>query len=181
MNNEEQNNSLHQHNSAVMLRNAGRDYHEHFTPASIKQFLATSFKAELDRIALDNSRLFRYRFGFEPNTLVRRQILTIQNQHDYSDRDMRWLRQSGQLSISHDSLVTLKPIKMIPFVGWTQMALLSIVCTALIFQFGNVTAPDWRVMLEQVLTGTFWFCGAWLLNRLYFAPWRIMKRSDIID
>jgi hypothetical protein len=180
MNNEDQQNSQTQLNLAETLRNAGRDYHEHSMPGSIKLFLAISSMAELRRIATDNSRLFQYRFGFEPNRTVREQVLAIQAKHDYTDRDIRWLRQSGQLSISRDDIVTLKPSRLMLFSGYTQLILLITVCFALMFHVGAANAPAWKQMLAQVITGAFLFGGGWALNRLYIAPWRILKRSGVV-
>lgn len=48
-------------------------------------------------MALNNSDFFRQRFGFEPSKLARQQVLEIQEKHELSDREVRWLRRSGQL------------------------------------------------------------------------------------
>jgi hypothetical protein len=181
MNNEDQQNSQTQLNLAETLRNAGRDYHEHSMSGSIKLFLTISTMAELRRVATDNSRLFRHRFGFEPsNKAVREQVLAIQAKYDYTDRDIRLLHQSGQLSISPDGIVTLKPSWIMPFVGYIQLFILSVVCAALIVHVGYSSAPAWKLMIGQVIAGAFWFGGAWALNRLYIAPWRILKRSGVV-
>jgi hypothetical protein len=82
-------------------RNARRDYYENITLGSIKTLLLCAPKAQLDRIALDNSRMFEYRFGFETSRTIRRQILAIQNRYDFTDKQKRGIRVTGTLKITH--------------------------------------------------------------------------------
>lgn len=177
--NEDQQNNNTQINLGMEQRNAGRDYHEYFMPGSIKLFLATRPKEELDRLALNNPRLFCYRFGFEPPKLVRQRVLEIQNEHDLSDREVRSLRHSGQLSTSRTE-ATLKPSRLMPIAGWLQLGILCLICIPMALHVANSTAPAWKQMLGLLFVCVFWFGGAWVLNNLYIAPWRILKGSGIV-
>ncbi|MCX7192713.1 MAG: hypothetical protein NTY60_03690 [Proteobacteria bacterium] len=167
-------------NLATEQRNAGRDYHEYFVPGSIKLVLATWPKAKLDEIALDNSIMFRYRFGFEPTETVRKQVLEIKNQYDFTDREIRWLRHSGQLSIATKE-AKLKPTRLMPMIGWSQVVLFSMVCVGMVMQIIFSTAPAWKQALGEITVAGLSFGVFWVLNSLYIAPWRTLKRSGVLS
>ncbi len=177
---DEQQSSNTQINLATVQRNAGRDYHEYFMPSSIKLFLATQTKDTLDRIALDNSRFFRYRFGFEPSRVVRQQVLDIQNKYDLTDREMRELRHSGQLQFTHTE-AKLAPARWLPYAGWIQLAFLSLICTSMVVSIAYSKAPPLKLLFVQTFVAASWFGGALVLKYLYIAPWRILKRSGAIS
>lgn len=179
-NEEDQHGETTQLNYALEQRNAGRDYHEYFVPGSIKLLLATCSQEELNRMALDNSRLFRYRFGFEPpKKVVRQQVLDIQKQYELTDEEVRWMRHAGQLQISRNE-AKLVPSRLMPATGWLQLAMLSLVCIALVFQIAFSAAPAWKQGLGQLVVSILWFGGAWGLNSLFLAPWQTLKRSGAI-
>lgn len=176
---EHQNQDPIQVNLATHQRNAGRDYHEFFVPGSIKLLLATKTKEELDRMAIDNSRLFNYRFGFEPPTIVRKQVLTIQQKYDFTDREVRWLKRAGQLQISRKE-AKLVPSRLMPITGWIQLVAFSLVCVAMTFQIAFSSNPAWQQALGQLLVSGFWFGGLSIMNTLYLAPWRALERSGAL-
>ena len=160
-------------------RNAARDYHEYFIPGSIKLVLATWSKEKLDETALDNSTMFRYRFGFEPPMVVRKQVLDIKNQYDLTDREVRWQRHSGQLIISRHE-ARLKPAWSLPIAGWFLSTILSFVCIGMVFMIAFSTAPAWEQALGEIIVSGVWFGFYWVINILHFAPWRAIKRSGVI-
>lgn len=178
-NEEDQHGETTQLNYALEQRNAARDYHEYFVPGSIKLLLTMRSQEQLNRMALDNSRLFRYRFGFEPPKVVRQQVLDIQKKYDLTDPEVRWLRHAGQLQISR-TRAKLVPSRLMPATGWLQLAMLSLVCIALVFQIAFSTAPAWKQALGQLVVSILWFGGAWGLNSLFLAPWQTLKRSGAI-
>ncbi len=157
-------------------RNAAGDYHEYFIPGSIKLVLATWSKAKLDETALDNSTMFRYRFGFEPPMVVRKQVLDIKNQYDLTDREVRWQRHSGQLIISRNE-ARLKPALVLPIAGWILSFILSLVCIGMVFIIASSAAPAWKQALGEITVFGIWFGVFWIINILHFAPWRAIKRS----
>jgi hypothetical protein len=167
-------------NLAEDQRNAARDYHEYFVPGSVRLALATWSKAKLDEIALDNSTMFRHRFGFEsPMAVVRKQVLDIKNQYELSDREIRWLRHSGQLIISRKE-AKLKPARMLPITGWILSTLLGLTCAGMLFIIVFSTAPAWKHALGEIVVSAIWMGTFWILNLLHFAPYRALKDSGAI-
>lgn len=169
-----------QMNLAPIQRNAGRDYHEYFVPSSIKLVLATWSKADLDEQALDNSVMFRHRFGFEPSTVVRKQVLDIKNKYDLSDREVCWLRRSGHLSVTQKE-AKIKPTRLMPWIGWMQLILYSFLFIGLGMQIALSTAPAWKQGLGEIAVGVLCFCMFWVMNTLYIAPWHTLKRSGAVS
>jgi len=167
-------------NLASDQRNAARDYHEYSMSGSIEVALATLPKAKLDKIALDNSRMFRHRFGFEPPEIVRKQVLDIKNKFDYNDRDIRLLRQASQLDVGpHEA--KLKPNRFFYWCGCLQTGLFSLMCLAWMLQIKFSTAPAWKQGLGELFVSALFFSTFWILNKLYLAPWRLLKRSGALS
>lgn len=177
---EQQNTDTIQLNLAKFQRNAGRDYNEYFIPSNIKLVLATTPQAQLDELAEDNGRMFRYRFGFSATRPVRRQVIELQQTYDLSDREIRWLKHAGHLRISRTN-ITLDASRLMPVAGWIQLSIFSLLCIAMIFQVAFSAAPDWKQGLGQILLAAFWFLGAAMLFKLYVAPWYTLKRSGAIE
>ncbi len=169
-----------QFNLASDQRNAARDYHEYSVPGSIEVALATLPKAKLDKIALDNSRMFWHRFGFEPPEVVRKQVLDIKNEHDYSDRDIRALHIGSQLDIKpHEA--RLKPNRYYYWFGCLQAGLFGLMSFAWMLQIKFSIAPAWKQGLGELFIAALFFSTFWILNKLYFAPWRLLKRSGALS
>lgn len=166
-------------NLASIERNAGRDYHEHFSPRTIKLVLATWSKAELDAQSLDNSMMFQYRFGFETHEAVRKQVLEIKNRYDFSDREIRWLRYSDQFIITSNE-AKLKPSQVIPLLGWAQLCLFSLICLGMMLQITFSSAPLWQQAVGEIAVAGISFGVFGILNALYIAPWRTLKRSGAL-
>ena len=167
-------------NLALEQRNAARDYHEYFVPGSIKLLLATRSLEKLNQMALANSRMFRYRFGFEPPRLqVRQQVLDIQKNFELTDEEIRWLRHAGHLVISrHEAKIVVT--RLSPISGWLQMTALSMVCGALIIQINLSGTFTWNHAVALLAVSSIWIGLGWFLNSLYLAPWRTIKRSGIL-
>lgn len=168
-----------QFNLAKFQRNAGRDYNEYFIPSNIKLVLATTPQAELDALAEDNGRMFRYRFGFSATRPVRRQVIELQQTYDLSDNEIRWLKHAGHLRISRTGM-SVDASRLMPVAGWVQLSIFSLLCIAMIFQVAFSGSPEWKQGLGQTALAVFWFAGAAALFRLYVAPWNTLKRSGAI-
>lgn len=165
-------------NLADSQRIAGRDYHEG-VPDSVKLYLVSKPDSVLDQEAIGNERLFYYRFGLDVPKAVREQIIALKQQHDFTDREIRWLRRSGHLRIKRGE-VKLVPDRTMPIAGWVQLGLLSLVFSAGMLQVAYSTAPDWKQMLGQLVLASVWAGAAWLLHRLYIAPWRVLKLAGVM-
>lgn len=168
-------------NVALEQRTAGRDYHEYFIPSSVKLMLATSSKVKLDNLAIDNERLFGYRFGFQTTRPVRQQLIDFQNKYDLLDAEIRWLKRAGHLRVNRLEL-TIDTSRVMPIYGWIQVAFLSVIFAYTIFQIGWLAkAPDWKRDLLQLGLGAIWFGVAAVLIKMFVAPWRTLKQSGVID
>ncbi len=176
MNDDKQAQSV-QLNLGETQRNAGRDYHEVLALQSVELFLAVTPQAEIDRITLDNVNLFRHRFGFEaPRRRVREQVLAIQQINEFTDREIRWLRWSGQLRVRRDQ-ATLAPSRSMAVAGWLQLAVLGLMCAAMVFAIAFSASPPWKQMLGQSIVAAVCLAGAWVLRKLYIEPWRLVRPS----
>ncbi len=176
---EQQDANTIQLNLAKFQRNAGRDYNEYFIPSNIKLVLATTPQADLDALAEDNGRMFRYRFGFSVTRPVRQKVIALQQTYDLSDSEIRWLKHAGHLRISRTDM-TIDPSRLMPITGWIQLTIFSIVCIGMIFQVAFSGAPEWKLALGQTILGAIWFAGASVLLKLYVMPWTTLKRSGAI-
>lgn len=177
VNNEQEAQSI-QLNLGETQRNAGRDYHEILALQSVEVFLAITPQAEIDRHTLDNANFFRHRFGFEaPRRRVREQVLAIQQANEYSDREIRWLRWSGQLRVNRDRAY-LAPSRSMAVAGWIQVGVLGLMCAAVVFSIADSAAPPWKQMLGQSMAAAVSLAGAWVLSKLYIEPWRLVRTAS---
>ena len=166
-------------NLGTIQQNAGRDYYECLSASSLKLVLATWPKAKLDELALENPTMFQHRFGFETHQAIRKQVMEIKNQYDYSDRNIRWLRYSGQLVITSNE-AKLKPSRLMPLIGWTQLTVFSLICIAMLLQITFSAAPAWKQAVCEIAVAGISFGVFWILNALYIAPWRTLNRSGAL-
>lgn len=176
MNNEQRAQPI-QLNLGETQRNAGRDYHEVLALQSVEVFLAVTPQAEIDRHTLDNANFFRHRFGFEvPRRQVREQVLVIQQANEYTDREIRWLRRSGQMRVGRDRAY-LAPSRWMVVAGWLQLIVLGLMCAAMVFLIAFSAAPPWKQMIGQSTVAAACLAGAWVLRKLYIEPWRLVRRA----
>lgn len=167
-----------QFNHGESLRVAGRDYHEHVpVPDSVKLYLASKPDADLDREALGNERLFYYRFGLDLPQAAREQIIALKQKHGFTDRQMRWLRHSGQLRIRQDR-AWLAPDRSMAVAGWIQLGVLALFCMAMVFTIAFSAAPSWKQMAGQFIVAIVGLAGAWVLKKLYIEPWRLVRHVE---
>ncbi|WKJ90221.1 hypothetical protein QZJ86_19750 [Methylomonas montana] len=181
-----QQNQNHNHNSTQLnfggiQRNASRDYYEYLVASSLKLLLAWTPTAELDRRSLDNPKLFKCRFGFAPPTIIRKQVIAIRRQYDFTDQQIRWLRYSGLLKITAQE-AKLAPSQLIFMAGWLQLVLVSLVCSSMLFQITYPTAivPAWKQMAGYLFICGYWMMMAWPLGKLYLEPWYVLKRAGAL-
>ena len=172
-------NDISQLNLALEQRNAGRDYNEYFIPGSIKLILAIWPKSKLDSTALENERLFAYRFGFDATRAVRQHVIDFQNKHDFSDLEIRRLKRASHLRTTRTEL-GIDPSRLMPIAGWIQLTILSLVCVSAILLLGFAPSPEWKRSLGQVAIGGLWFFGSFFLLKCFVVPWQTLKQSGAI-
>ena len=113
-----------QFNLGERSRIAGRDYYESRVPDSIKVYLATTPSDRLDAEAIDNERLFSYRFGLDVPRPAREQVIALKRQHGLTDAECRWLRRSGQFRITREG-AKLVPDRLVPAAAWFYAVVLA--------------------------------------------------------
>ncbi len=170
----------HQLNVALEQRNALRDYHEHQFSGSIKTILATWPRDKLDRVALDNGRMFAHRFGFEATRPVRQMILDLQKRFDFSDREIRSLKRAGYLRIERDN-VRIEASRAWHIVSWFQLAFLLLLgFTIFLCVETSHLLPLKRFVAEMVILGGLTGC-VYLFHLFFLEPWRVLTRSRAIE
>ena len=160
-------------------RHAGRDYHEHVTPDSIKMYLATTPSARLDAECMDNERLFKYRFGFDAQTDARKQYIELKHRLGATDDELLRIRRSGQMSIKRTD-IKVAPDRMVPAVGWffmTTYTLISLVC---VWAISVSTVPSWRQALGLAAVGAMWLAQSWYVTTMHLGPWRLLKQLGVV-
>ena len=176
---DEQAGKNNQLNVALEQRNALRDYHEHQLSGSIKTILATWSREKLDRVALDNGRMFAHRFGFDATRPVRQIILDLQKQFDFSDREIRSLKRAGYLRIERNN-VRIEASRAWHIVSWCQLAFLLLIgFTTFLCVETSHALPLKRFVAEMVITGGLTGC-VYLFHRFFLEPWRTLTRSGAI-
>jgi hypothetical protein len=179
---EEQRPESIQLNMAPNQRNALRDYYEfneNRIPDSIRLYLATTPTERLDKEAIDNERLFAFRFGFDATQTVRAQVIAYKRQYGFTDRQLRGLRLSGQLRVRHTE-ATLASDAWVMWSGWVQLGIFTLVFLAMVFQITFSSAPMWKQDLALAVLLALWFGVAWGINKLYIAPWRLLRRVGVM-
>ena len=165
-------------NLATHQRNAGRDYNEIHIPDSIKLYLSTTPTERLDTESIGNEDLFAYRFGFDAPHVVRAQVIAIKQQYGFTCREMRRLRQSGQLRIK-GTQVFLSPALSVPVMGWFQLFLVSIMSISMFSMVLLSSAPAWKQILAQLVIVAIWFGFAWVLKAQFIGPWQLLRRAGV--
>jgi hypothetical protein len=168
---------ISQSNIRSIGRNAGRDYYEYQAFGSLKDMLATMTTEELDQRSTENSRFFKIRFGFEPSTAIRRDIVQLRAENDFTDSELRRMYYAGRLDI-RSSPVKLIDSNAMPLWGKGLGIVCSIyailMCTPLMFS--NISP------LKQGLGCLFYlstYIGeTWVLHNFFIAPWRPLIGSD---
>ena len=166
-------------NLANVQRNAARDYYEYIVPSSMKQLLVMSSKEELDRKALNNGHMFKYRFGFEPTFLARQKIIELQCKHEWSDQEVRDLHQTGNLRINRDHV----QLKVYPFELATGIILIIITTLMCAFLFLLVHFSDafvWKRVIAEFLIGSGFIITTRSFYQSFIAPWRLLTSSGAI-
>lgn len=163
-------------NLGERARNAGRDYHEGKIPDSIRVYLATTPSDVLDDAAIDNERLFYYRFSIDAPQVVREQVIAIKKKFLLTDAECRWLRRSGQMKVRRSG-VTLKPSQRATLVGWFYVGMLCIFCCYGLLVIGMSNVAAWKQVLGVAVVVSLVWGGLWLTDRLFIAPWRWLCKS----
>jgi hypothetical protein len=174
---DESNDVTTQHNQAHTQRIAGRDYYEN-TFNSMSHYLASKPDVELDEVAIGNQRVFHARFCMDASRGVREQLITLQQHHDLTDREIRWLRRAGSIQVKGTQVTPTTSRSMVA-IGWVQLSLISLMCISALFQVAFSSTPAWKQLLAQLAVAAVWVGCLWITHRLYIAPWRMLQRGAV--
>lgn len=179
---EEQRPNAIQINLASGQRNAYRDYVEHHEvhiPDSIQIYLAVTPSERLDQEVIDNERLFIYRFGFDAPPAAREQVIALKRQYGLTDREIRGLRFGGNLMVRRQE-VKFSADPWIMWSGWIQLGIFSLLLIDCVFQVAFSSVPVWKQAFGSIILMATWFIIAFGLNKLYIAPWRLLRRVGAV-
>jgi hypothetical protein len=167
--------ALRQFNLGERSRIAGRDYYESRIPDSIKVYLATTPSDRLDEEASDNERLFYYRFGVDVPRAAREQVLALKRQHGFTDAECRWLRRSGQFRINREG-AKLMPDRLVPAAAWFYGLTLAFFFASSLLIINLSAVAPWKQSLGSAVILALWLGTIWIINRLFWAPWRWIRK-----
>lgn len=167
-----------QFNLGSRARIAGRDYYESRIPDSIKVYLATTPADRLDEEAIDNERLFYYRFAMDLPRPAREQVVGIKRKYGLTDAECRWLRRSGQFRVTRDS-AELVSDRWVPAAGWFYSVVVMAFCGTGLLLIALSGAPAWKQALGAAVLAAFWVGSGWFINRMFLAPWRWLRRAGV--
>lgn len=167
-----------QFNLGSRARIAGRDYYESRIPDSIKVYLATTPADRLDEEAIDNERLFYYRFAMDLPRPAREQVVAIKCKYGLTDAECRWLRRSGQFRVTRDSAALVSD-RWVPAAGWFYSVVVMTFCGTWLLLIALSGAPAWKQALGSAVLAAFWVGAGWFINRMFLAPWRWLRRAGV--
>lgn len=135
-------------------------------------------EAELYQRSLLRMTFFRDRFGFSARKQVRHDVLAIQQQYEFSDEEIKTLRQAGVLAIYANS-AAIKPCAWMKWAGYYQLAVMAALVLLAVLQIMVSSAPDWRQALGLLTVAATLGSLSYFLYRMYILPDRILRRAGI--
>lgn len=170
-------------NIADEQRNAGRDFNEyHIRYFNDTKVLMLSLpEKELDQLSVDNGRHFQYRFGKDFNQNIRRQVITLKQQYQWTDPEVRKLLVTGGIRVSRRTdKVILYREHYSYYCAWVLIAATSMYYTMLILLMSSASNPEaWRQMLAQFMAAGI--CGGtlWVFHWMFISPYHLLQRTRI--
>lgn len=147
-------------------------------PASMKLVLALAPSEELDERALDNAYFFEARFGFDANRQVREQVLRIQSQHQFTDREMRILKRGNILQIRNQR-VSLDHPRSRRISSEVQIVCVSGLAVLMVLALVGIKSTPAQVLAQlSIMVGwvVLTFPAYWFTLR----PWRVLKDAGLV-
>lgn len=163
-------------NLGTHARNSARDYVEVSVPDSVKTFMTLTPTAQLDKMALDNERMFEARYGFKAGQAVRMQVIAMQRQYDLTDSEVTTLRKAGQLSIRpKDQVVRVGDDMVGPVAGGIYLLLFTAICLSLFIDVQLQTGQEGKKLLTSLLIAGMWFGVIWYAAVRMIGPWHMIR------
>lgn len=177
MTNQAQNTNI---NIADQQRNANRDYYELSSAPSMRVYMATRSDDDLDRVAVTNQRMFKYRFGLTTNATVRAKIIAIKNRYNLTDLEVEKLISSGQIRVKQNQVFVM-PDSLSPIFGYVILLVISFVCGLNILAVSEAPSSPWKVLIALSMIFSVWSICIYYTKKFMVSPWRILKRSGILS
>lgn len=169
---------------AEHAQNAGHDFYainlESHAGHALNDLLHTLPMDKLDTLACQNERAFAKRLGFDACATVRHKIITLRREHDLTDRELRQLKQAGNLEI-HGTTVGLSRNRAAPVFGWIGIGILVFFLLAYMALIEMHTGPVWRKLIAELLMGVVFLGPVYFLSQTCILPGRIFKRIGVTD
>lgn len=167
-------------NIAETQRNVGHDYYEYHLPESLKLFMAVCPDSELDRIAINNQRMFYYRFGLDANEIIRTKLIALKNKYSLTDLELRSLIKSNQIKCEHSQVIAM-PDRISPALGAILIFIITIEFACLFSIIGQAKSiGSWSVFVAAGAILMIWLAFVFLVKKFMVSPWHILKKSQIL-
>jgi hypothetical protein len=135
-------------------------------------------EADLYQLSLLRREFFKDRFGFSARKQARHDVLAIQQQYEFSDEEIKTLRQAGVLAIYAKS-AAIKPSAWMKWAGYYQLAVMAPLALLAILQIILSSAPAWRQALGLMVIAVIAAILYIFITRTYLLPGKILKKAGI--
>lgn len=169
-------------NIAEKQRNAGNNFYEyhiqHFNDPKV--LMLSLPEKELDQLSIDNGRHFHYRFSKDFNQNIRKKVISLKQQHQWTDAEIRKLLVTGGISVNRRTdEVTLYCEHYSYYCAWVLIAATSAYYTMLILLESSASNPEaWRAMLAQLAAASMCAVTLWVFNWMFISPYHLLKRTN---
>jgi len=171
-------------NIADEQRNAGRDFIEyhirHFNDP--KLLMLSVPEKELDQQSIQSGRHFGYRFGGDFNPNIRKKVIALKQQHNWTEREVKNLLATGGISVNRRTEeVKLYQDKYTYIFCWAAMGIMSAYYILFILLISSAThAVAWKQTLAQLTIAGLCMATFWLFNRRVITPYRLLQRANAV-
>lgn len=145
-------------------RNAARDYLEFHNQTSVAFVLSTWSAQKLDRTAIENSRFFEERYGFQAPKPARIKFIEYQRKHELLDIEASSLKKTGFIQITRQD-IRVDTSLLMPALGWFQMLLLIGMVALMLQVILTSQVPDLeKIFGTGLLSSIFLATAAWIIK-----------------
>lgn len=173
-------NLIEQHTTGDFNRVAGCDYYEeNYSYHYDKDCRLSLTMNEQDNLAENNELFFKKRFGFDAPLEQRKQLLSVKNVFDFTDEEIRLLKQSSFISLIKGKPLSLSPNISNLCVGFFfLLESVYVVCLALILflSINQLTLDKLLIMGCMMLLS---ITALYIAKRIALEPWEILRRRGI--
>lgn len=167
-------------NIAQNQRNASRDYHEYHIHLiqSPKILMMTLSESELDELSINNEKNFKYRFGRSFNFEIRKKIIELKRENQWTTKDTRQLLVTGGIQINPSSQ-TVKTYRepYSYFAAWLLIGLVTIYYAGFILLLSNLP-NTLKVFLAQFIIAGICISTFRLYHWTFISPYHLLAKAN---